>query len=58
MLMDHVHGMSRRDTLSEGVTLTTEDPSNVPIYEHLGYMVVGHARVSPGLKTWGFFRPD
>ncbi len=58
MLMDHVHGMSRRDTLSEGVTLTTEDPSNVPIYEHLGYRVVGHARVSPGLETWGFFRPD
>ena len=57
-LMDHVHGISSRDPLSEGVTLTTEDPSNVPLYEHFGYEVVGHAHVPPGLETWGFFRPD
>ena len=57
VLMDHVHGMSLRDPLSEGVTLTTEDPSNVPLYEHFGYRVVGHAHVPPGLETWAFFRP-
>jgi ribosomal protein S18 acetylase RimI-like enzyme len=57
-LMDYVHGMSERDTSSEGVTLTTEDPSNVSLYEHFGYRVVGRARVPPGLETWGFFRPD
>ena len=58
VLMDHVHGMSLGDPLSEGVTLTTEDSSNVPLYEHFGYRVVGHAHVPPGLETWGFFRPD
>ena len=58
VLMDHVHGMSLTDPLSGGVTLTTEDPSNVPLYEHFGYKVVGHAHVPPGLETWGFFRPD
>jgi GNAT superfamily N-acetyltransferase len=58
VLMDHIHGISLRDPLSEGVTLTTEDPSNVPLYKHFGYRVVGHAQVQPGLETWGFFRPD
>jgi GNAT superfamily N-acetyltransferase len=58
LLMDHIHEMSRRDPTSKGVTLTTEDPSNVPLYEHFGYEVVGHATVAPGLETWGFFRPD
>ena len=57
-LIDHVHLMSREDTSSQGVTLTTEDPANVPLYEHLGYEVVGHARLSPRFETWGFFRPD
>lgn len=58
LLMDHVHGISSRDPSSEGVTLTTEDPSNVPLYEHFGYRVVGRAHIRPGLETWGFFRPD
>ena len=57
-LIDHVHLMSREDDSSQGVTLTTEDPANVPLYEHFGYEVVGHARLSPELSTWGFFRPD
>jgi len=30
----------------------------VPIYQHLGYEIVGHATVAPDLRTWGFFRPD
>ncbi len=57
-LMDHVHLMSQEDASSQGVTLTTEDPANVPLYEHFGYRVVGHATLSPTLETWGFFRPD
>jgi len=57
-LIDEVHEMSRRDEVSVGVTLTTEDPRNVPMYEHLGYRVVGTAVVAPELTTWGFFRPD
>jgi ribosomal protein S18 acetylase RimI-like enzyme len=58
ILIDQVHLISERDATSQGVTLTTEDPSNVPLYEHFGYRVVGHTRVSPSLETWGFFRPD
>jgi len=58
ILIDHVHRMSIEDATSQGVTLTTEDPSNVPLYQHFGYEVVGHTRVSPTLETWGFFRSD
>ncbi len=58
ILIEHVHCMSREDDGSQGVTLTTEDPANVSLYEHFGYRVVGHSRVSPALETWGFFRPD
>ena len=57
-LIEHVHLMSREDAGSEGVTLTTEDEGNVPLYQHFGYEIVGHATVGWGLKTWGFFRPD
>ena len=57
-LIDHVHLISREDESSQGVTLTTEDPANVPLYEHFGYGVIGHASLSPELETWGFFRPD
>jgi len=58
LLIEHVHMLSHEDSESEGVTLTTEDPTNVPLYEHLGYQVVGKAVVAPELTTWGFFRPD
>lgn len=57
-LMDHVHLMSHEDASSQGVTLTTEDPANVPLYEHFGYRLVGHVILSPTMGTWGFFRPD
>ena len=57
-LLDALHDTSRRDPRSAGVTLTTEDPSNVALYQHFGYEVVGHARISDTLESWGFFRPD
>ena len=57
-LIEHVHEMSRLDERSVGVTLTTEDPANVPLYQHMGYEIIGHAEVAPELRTWGFFRPD
>lgn len=55
-LLDHVHQLSRGVTGSQGVTLTTEDPANVPLYEHVGYEVVGRARIAPELETWSMFR--
>jgi GNAT superfamily N-acetyltransferase len=58
LLLDYVHDLSRRRPASQGVTLTTEVASNVGLYEHMGYEVVGHARISPELETWSMFRPD
>ena len=58
VLLDAVHGMSQDHPLSTGVSLTTEDPANVPLYEHVGYRVVGRQTVAEGVETWGFFRPD
>ena len=57
-LLEHVHLMSREDSGSQGVTLTTEDEANVSLYQHSGYEMVGDATVGWGLQTWGFFRPD
>ncbi len=57
-LLETVHHLSRETPGSEGVSLTTEDPANVPLYERAGYEIVGHARVAPDLETWSFFRRD
>lgn len=56
-LLDAVHELSEDDAESSGVSLSTEDPQNVPLYEHLGYRVTGTADVTPKLKTWALFRP-
>ena len=40
--------MSREDSASEGVTLTTADEANVALYQHFGYEIVGHASVGGG----------
>jgi len=58
LLLDHVHALSRADPSSEGVSLTTEHPDNVLLDEHVGYVVTGHAVVSPELETWSLYRPD
>ena len=57
-LLREVHEMSRLDPGSTGVSLTTEDPKNVPLYQHCGYEVVSHDRITADLETWGFFRRD
>jgi len=57
-LLDHVHGLSRSDPASEGVTLSTEVEDNVRLYEHFGYEVLGHQEVAPGVETWGLYRRD
>jgi len=56
--LETVHELSRTDPRSVGVTLTTEVPANVSLYQHFGYEIVGQASVAPGLTTWGFFRAD
>lgn len=56
-LLEAVHGLADAEPSSSGVTLTTEDRRNLPLYERFGYERVGHEVVAPGLETWGFFRP-
>lgn len=58
LLLNALHNLSERAPDSRGVSLTTEDPVNVPLYQRFGYRIVGEARVSGGLTTWGFFRPN
>ena len=58
ILLDEVHRISRDHADSTGVSLSTEDPKNVPLYEHCGYEVRFHESVSPALETWILFRPD
>ena len=57
-LLDAVHRLARDTADMQGVSLTTEVPMNVPLYEHFGYQLVGHAQVAPGLETWGLYRPN
>ena len=44
----------RAEPRSAGVCLHTEQPGNVPLYEHLGFEVVAEADVGP-LHTWCMF---
>jgi len=55
-LLAAVHEVAAGDPGSSGVSLTTEHPPNVTLYEHFGYRVHGHARVSDELETWAMFR--
>ena len=57
-LLMGVHDISFRDPDSTGVTLSTETPENVALYEHFGYRLLGHGTVSDDLETWVFYRPD
>jgi len=57
-LLQYVHELSVNSPPSEGVTLTTEDPTVVPFYLKAGYEVIGRARIAPSLETWGFFRKN
>jgi GNAT superfamily N-acetyltransferase len=57
-LLEEAQRRSLRDPGSTGVSLTTENPANVPLYEHLGYRVIGHRQITGTFATWGFFRPN
>lgn len=57
-LLDTVHDLSASDPTSTGVTLSTETESNLPLYEHFGYEVIGSAPVEDAFTTWAMFRPD
>ena len=56
-LLAAVHDLGSADGASAGTSLTTERAGNVKLYEHFGYHLHGHARVSSELESWGMFRP-
>jgi GNAT superfamily N-acetyltransferase len=57
VLLERVHQIAATAPESAGVSLTTELPANVTLYEHFGYRVAGHSRIAPELETWSMFRP-
>lgn len=57
-LLDALHETSLDDPRSSGVTLNTEDPRNIQLYQHFGYRIIGEARVSDELQTCYLFRVD
>jgi GNAT superfamily N-acetyltransferase len=56
VLLDHVHLLASRKEGCQGVSLTTEDAANLPLYRRMGYVETGWARVAPDLQTWSMFR--
>jgi GNAT superfamily N-acetyltransferase len=56
-IIEEVQRMSETHPTSKGVCLCTEDPPNVPLYEHIGYKVVSEADVG-NIHTWAMFREN
>lgn len=54
-LLEHVRALAEAEPGCSGVSLTTENPRNVDLYQRFGYEVVGHARLETGFETWGMF---
>ena len=48
---------SESHPISEGIGLDTENPDNLPLYEHLGYQIVETDHIH-GLDMWTMFRPN
>ncbi len=57
-LLEAVHALSLSDSLSSGVTLTTETEANVQLYRYFGYRILGLAPVESAFMTWSMYRPD
>jgi len=58
-LLDRLHDLSAEDVESTGVCLTTEAHTNLALYEHFGYRVLGRVVTPDGqLESWTLFRED
>lgn len=57
-LLEAVHRVSAEDAESRGVTLTTEAPANLPLYQRFGYRILGHVEIGTDLESWGLFREE
>jgi GNAT superfamily N-acetyltransferase len=54
-IIEEVQRMSEAHSTSIGVCLCTEDPPNVPLYEHFGYKILSETDVGE-IHTWAMFR--
>lgn len=55
-LINQVEELVSAHPTSTGVSLNTEVESNVNFYLHLGYELVGKAKVDKDIQTWAFFK--
>jgi GNAT superfamily N-acetyltransferase len=55
-LLESVADLALSHGETDGVTLTTEERSNVNLYRKFGYEVIGHVEVTPDLETWGMLK--
>lgn len=58
LLLNHAHQLTLEDGEATGISLSTEVPQNVSLYEHFGYEITGSADVGGAFTTWNFFRPN
>jgi GNAT superfamily N-acetyltransferase len=56
-LLDATHALAESHPYTDGVYLDTESPSNVDLYEHVGYRMVGREQLDD-LTIWCMFRPN
>lgn len=56
LLINAVEELVPEHQSSTGVSLNTEDESNVNFYLHLGYELLGESIVDKDFITWGFFK--
>lgn len=56
-LLERTHALSEKHLGSDGVCLETENPQNVPLYEHFGYRVIGRYQYDQ-VEGAMLFRPN
>jgi ribosomal protein S18 acetylase RimI-like enzyme len=55
-MLDTIHNIVDEDTTSFGIGLDTENPDNIPLYEHFGYKHIA-TEVLDGMMIYIMFRP-
>lgn len=56
-ILEAVHTLSEAHPTSIGVGLDTENPANLPFYEHFGYHIVAKTQLED-VDIWCLFRPN
>jgi GNAT superfamily N-acetyltransferase len=56
MLIDKIVELVGSHPDSTGLSLNTETESNVRLYLHIGFNLIGNKKVDENLETWAFFK--